>query len=31
MKKEQYIQTKNLSVSRNLFNFVNDELLPGTE
>ena len=30
MKKEQYIQTKNLSVSRNLFNFVNDELLPGT-
>tara|TARA_A100001011_G_scaffold392923_1_gene481575 strand:- start:1659 stop:3812 length:2154 start_codon:yes stop_codon:yes gene_type:complete len=31
MKKEQYIQTKNLSVAKNLYNFVNDELLPGTE
>ena len=31
MKKEQYIKIKNLSISDKLLNFVNNELLPGTE
>jgi len=28
---EKYIKIENLSVSENLFNFVNNELLPGTK
>jgi len=30
MKKEQYVTTENLSVSENLYKFVNDKLLPRT-
>ena len=30
MKKEQYIKIKNLTVSENLYSFVNKNLLPGT-
>ena len=29
--KERYIKIKNLSVSKKLLNFVNEELLPGTK
>jgi len=29
--KEKYIKIKNLSISDKLLNFVNNELLPGTE
>ncbi len=29
--KEKYIKIKNLSVSKKLLNFVNEELLPGTK
>ncbi len=31
MRKEQYVKIKNLSVSENLYKFVNNELLPGTK
>ncbi len=31
MTKEQYIEIKNLSISENLYRFVNNELLPGTK
>ncbi len=31
MKKEQYIEIKNLSISENLYRFINNELLPGTK
>ena len=31
MKKEAYIQFKNLSISERLFKFVNNEILPGTK
>ena len=30
MKKEQYIKIKSLTISKNLYNFVNKDLLPGT-
>ena len=30
MKKEQYIEIKKLTISENLYNFVNKSLLPGT-
>ena len=29
MKKEQYIEIKKLTISKNLYNFVNKNLLPG--
>ena len=29
--KEKYLKIKNLSISENLANFINKELLPGTE
>ena len=31
MTKEQYIEIKNLSISENLYRFVNNEILPGTK
>ena len=31
MKKEEYIEIKNLSISENLYKFINDELLPGSK
>tara|TARA_B100001250_G_scaffold124866_1_gene106130 strand:+ start:3108 stop:5258 length:2151 start_codon:yes stop_codon:yes gene_type:complete len=31
MKKEEYIEIKNLSISENLYKFVNNELLPGSK
>tara|TARA_A100000164_G_C21924049_1_gene782153 strand:- start:71 stop:2224 length:2154 start_codon:yes stop_codon:yes gene_type:complete len=31
MKKERYVDIKNLSISEKLYNFVNNELLPGTK
>ena len=30
MKKEQYIEIKKLTISKNLYSFVNKNLLPGT-